>query len=225
MDNYQSWKELQVRLSSKMTIDEEHLRVIKVEEKYWQEILERLIALVRVLGMQNLAFRGTQEKLNTYGIGNFLKFVEYLALFDPLMAEHLRKIRDNETHVHYLGKNIQNELIELLSSNVHQEILASARTAKYFSIVLDCTPDVGHVEQMTIIIRFVEIDTNKSALFYIREHFLGFVPLGETSGAGLTEAILGQLQQMSLPIENLRGQGYDNGSNMKGKLVVCKGEY
>ena len=62
--------------------------------------------------------------------------------------------------MHYLGKNIQNELIELLSSTVHQEILASARTAKYFSMVLDCTPDVGHVEQMTIIIRFVEIQIN-----------------------------------------------------------------
>ena len=64
--------------------------------------------------MQNLAFCGTHEKLNTYDNGNFLKFVEYLALFDPLMDEHLRKIRDNETHVHYLGKGVQNELIQLL---------------------------------------------------------------------------------------------------------------
>ena len=82
--------------------------------------------------MQNLAFRGTHEQLNTSDNGNFLKCVEFLALFDPLMDEHLRKIKDNETHVHYLGKDIQNELIQLLSNAIKQKILASAREAKYF---------------------------------------------------------------------------------------------
>ena len=107
------------------TIDAEHLRLIKKEEQYWQQILKRLIALVRVLGMHNLSFRGTHEKLNTSDNGNFLKFVEFLALFDPLMNEHLRKIRENETHVHYLGKDIQNELIQLLSNAIKQKIIAS----------------------------------------------------------------------------------------------------
>lgn len=121
----------------KRTIDEEHLCFIKQEEKYWQQILKRLIALVRVLGMQNLAFRETQEKLHTSGNGNFLKFVEYLALFDPLMDEHLCKIKDKEMHVPYLAKDIQNELIQLLSNAIKQKILASAHAAKYFSIILD----------------------------------------------------------------------------------------
>ena len=116
LENFQSWKELELRLRHTTTIDEEHLRLIKKEEQYWQQILKRLIALARVLGMQNLAFHVTQEKLHTSGNGNFLKFVEFLALFDPLMDEHLRRIRDNETHVHYLGKDIQNELIQLLSN-------------------------------------------------------------------------------------------------------------
>ena len=171
--------------------------------------------------MQNLAFRGIHEKLNTSDNGNFLKFVEFLALFDPLMDEHLRKIRDNETRVHYLGKDIQNELIHLLSNAIKQNVLASARDAKYFSIILDCTPDAGHVEQMTMIIRFVDVISNPeneiAAAASIKENFLGFVPLKETTGAGMTETILRQLEDMSLSIKNLRGQGNDNGSNMKGK--------
>ncbi|XP_074926075.1 zinc finger MYM-type protein 1-like [Chelonoidis abingdonii] len=124
-------------------------------------------------------------------------------------------------HVHYLGKDIQNELIQLLSSAIKQKILASARAAKYFSIILDCTPDAGHVEQMTMIIRFVDRATseteNETESVCIKEHFFGFVSLMETTGAGMTETILHQLEEMSLPIENLHGQGYDNVSNIKGK--------
>ncbi|XP_075056896.1 uncharacterized protein LOC142143080 [Mixophyes fleayi] len=120
----------------------------------------------------------------------------------------------------YLGKDIQNELILLLSNTIKENILESARLAKYFSIIIDCTPDVSHVEQMSMIIRFVDraSGTDDCEPVHIREHFLGFLPLKETSGAGMTDIILNQLQEMSLPIEHLRGQGYDNGSNMKGDI-------
>jgi len=213
--SFQAWKELELRLKKNKTVDENNLRLIRQEEKYWQQILERLIALIQVLGAQNLALRGTNEQLFTAGNGNFLKFVEYLALFDPIMHEHLRKVSNKEIHVHYLGKDIQNEIINILSAAVREKILASANAAKYFALILDCTPDVSHVEQMTIIIRFVDMtNANKCE---IKEHFLGFVPLIEKTGISMTEQILEKLKEMKLPIANLRGQGYDNGSNMKGK--------
>ena len=41
----------------------------------------------------------------------FLKFVEYSSLFDPVMNEHFRRVRDKETQVHYLRKKIQNEMM------------------------------------------------------------------------------------------------------------------
>ncbi|XP_065658077.1 uncharacterized protein LOC136082589 [Hydra vulgaris] len=85
LPNFQSWKEFELRLRNNKTVDAEHLRLVKKEGQYWQQILKRCIALVRVLGIQNLAFRGTHEKLNIAGNGKFLKFVEFLALFDPLM--------------------------------------------------------------------------------------------------------------------------------------------
>lgn len=36
----------------------------------------------------------------------------------------------------------------------------------------------------------------------VKEHFLGFVHLSEMTGLALTEAILQQLKDMALPIEN-----------------------
>ena len=79
---------------------------------------------------------------------------------------------------------------------------------------------------MTMIIRFVDIiklldsEMFKSAVI-IRKHFLGFVPLDETTGAFIIETWIEKPEQMELQIENLRGQGYDNGSNMKRKRKRC----
>ncbi|XP_068209207.1 uncharacterized protein [Palaemon carinicauda] len=65
---------------------------------------------------------------------------------------------------------------------------------------------------MTVIIRFLQVEDN--AVIAVREHFLGYVPLQETNGAFMAETILEEFKKMDLCIDNLRGQGYDNGSNM-----------
>ncbi|XP_076059637.1 zinc finger MYM-type protein 1-like [Oratosquilla oratoria] len=169
-----------------------------------------------VLAVQNLAFRGTNESLYSPNNGNFLKLVEFLALFDPVMNEHLRRIKNKETMVHYLGKRIQNELIQLLASAIKEKILAEVKLAKYFSIILDCTPDISHIEQLTTILRYVDIKKEPEVSQHqvcIKESFLSFVPLKETTGAFMTETLVDELQNVGLQIDNLRGQG----SNMKGK--------
>jgi hypothetical protein len=39
----------------------------------------------------------------------------------------------------------------------------------------------------------------------------------DTTGKGLFEVLQDELKQLDLDIDNVRGQSYDNGSNMKGK--------
>jgi hypothetical protein len=78
------------------------------------------------------------------------------------MNEHLRRVNDQETIVHYLGKDIQSELIQLLAGAIRRQIITHINTAKYYSIILDCTPDVSHVEQMTMIVRFVDVISPES---------------------------------------------------------------
>ncbi|XP_047123044.1 zinc finger MYM-type protein 1-like [Hydra vulgaris] len=219
--NFQMWKELDIRLSTEKTIDHINQQKINEKEQYWQRILERLNALIRVLATQNLTFCGTNEKLYNNANGNFLKFVEYLALFDPLMNEHVRKTKNQEIKTaHCLGKEIQNELIQILANAIKDNILTRVKFAKYYSIILDCTPDNSHTEQMTIIIRFVDLESPTSHdgdLVKIKEHVLGFIPVEKSTGGFLAKTLIEQLENFNLPIENLRGQGYDKGSNMKGK--------
>jgi hypothetical protein len=85
--------------------------------------LFRIVAIVKYLSTHNLAFCGHNSKLYEDSNGNFLGMVEMLVEFDPVIQEHVRRITNNETWVHYLGPIFQNELIHLLGSAIKSKII------------------------------------------------------------------------------------------------------
>ncbi|KAJ1262638.1 hypothetical protein BS78_09G124200 [Paspalum vaginatum] len=199
--NMAAWYDMRLRFDKNQTIDKISLREIEKEKDHWRKVLFRIILIVKFLAKRNLAFRGTNSKLYQDSNGNFLGMVEMMAEFDPVIQEHVQRITSDEAHVHYLGHGIQNELINLLA-------------AAYFSVILDCIPDISHQEQMSLIIRYVHISSDSIC---IEESFLGFLDINDTTGQGLFDVLQNELKNLDLDIDNVRGQGYDNGSNMKGK--------
>lgn len=77
-------------------IDQVHQNLLALEINRWREVLTRLIAIVSLLAERNLSFRGHSERLFEAGNGNFLRQVELMAQFDPVMREHLRRIQAKE---------------------------------------------------------------------------------------------------------------------------------
>lgn len=56
--------------------------------------------------------------------------------------------------------------------------------------------------------------------FVIKEEFYGFTELFLTTGLTIKDVILKQMEAFGLNLTNLRGQGYDGGSNMSGSTKI-----
>ena len=89
-------------------------------------------------------------------------------------------------------------------------ILGKLKIAKYFSISVDSTPDITHVDQLTFTIRYVS--ANGAPV----ERFLQFVPIASHTGESLYQVIKTTFQELEIPLTDCLGQTYDNASNMSG---------
>lgn len=101
------------------TVDSVNQTEIDRERKRWTAVLERIIEIIKFLAGQNIAFRGTTEKLYDPNNGNFLKLVESISNFDSTLSEHIARIQRAQHRMpHYLGHNIQNELISIIAEKI-----------------------------------------------------------------------------------------------------------
>ena len=95
-----------------------------------------------------------------------------------------------------------------MADQVIRKIVEWARIAKYYSISVDSTPDISHVDQLAFIIRYVKENV------YPVEHFLGFIQNTGHKSEQLAETVFTTLTSHQLEISNCSGQSYDNASNM-----------
>jgi Domain of unknown function (DUF4371) len=70
-----------------------------------------------------------------------------------VLEKHIKWAVKNPHKTHYLGKNIQQEIISSIAKATRDKILNMIKNAMYFSVIVDCTPDKSHKEQMSIVVR------------------------------------------------------------------------
>ena len=203
---------LHQRCKGTATIDSSLLKQMEGARQYWREVLKRVVAVVKFLGERGLAFRGDNELLGSPLNVNYLGILELIAQFDPFLARHIDKFgKKGSGNVSYLSSTTCEEFIDVMGEKTRQTVADEIREAKYFSVVVDSTPDLSHVDQLTFIFRFVDKKGK------VVERFLAFEPIESHTGKSLAECVVAMIESLGMELSNCRGHSYDNASNMTGK--------
>jgi len=171
--------------------------------------LRTSIAAVKWLTFQSCAFRGRDERPQSKNRGNFIEMLKLLAEFNPEIASVI--LENAPKYCKYTSPDIQKEILSIFAMKVRKHIHEEIGDAK-FSIPVDETCDVAKREQMALVFRFVDING------VLQERFFDLIHVKNTKALTLKEELCTVLSKYGFDIQNLRGQGYDGASNMKGEL-------
>ena len=97
-----------------------------------------------------------------------------------------------------------------MADKVRSTLVSEIGQAKYYTVSVDSTPDLSHVDQLTIIVRYLlggEPD----------ERFLTFLQLESHKAETLASDLLQYFGKECIDFNDCRGQSYDNTSNMSGR--------
>ncbi|GFV86578.1 probable ATP-dependent RNA helicase DDX20 [Trichonephila clavipes] len=170
-ENFCKWKELEKRLQKGQTIDKK--RTITIGQELF-------------LAKQNLALCGHREDDPSTNRGNFLELVHLLAKYDPVLREHLVRIKMGQnSSLTYMSPQIQNEFIEILGNKVCQVIVAHVQKAKYYSMIFDSISYTSYEDQTSRIERCVMIENQEVR---VEESFIDFIEKKNKTAEGISDS-------------------------------------
>lgn len=186
------------------------IQIVK-EGNYWRQILKRILSVIRFLSSRGLPLRGQNEHLGNSHNGNYLGALELLSEYDPFLRTHIeQKANKGKGAVSYLSSTIADEFVAIIAAEVKTTMLEAIRRSKYFSLIVDSTPDVSHIDQLTVCARYVD-DVGLAI-----ERFLGFLANTGHKGREMQFEVVDFLKDIEIVITDCRGQSYDNAPNMSG---------
>ncbi|XP_062521178.1 zinc finger MYM-type protein 1-like [Corticium candelabrum] len=172
--------------------------------------LGKVFETILYLGRQSIALRGHDETEDCTNRGNFLELLHLRASDNPELEQHLQGTFT------YTSPQIQNEILALCGHKIQQSIVYELRTSGMYGLICDETTDVSRQEQMSICVRYV------SESMTVKERFLGFWPAESTDGKSLFNLLNQALNELGIPVGQMRAQCYDGASNMRGRYKgVC----
>ena len=86
--------------------------------------------------------------------------LELISKFDPFLAKHMEREIQNATRngrgsTTYISSMMCNEFIAIMSEQIMDFIINELKSAKYFFVLIDSTPDASNVDRFTCIFRYV----------------------------------------------------------------------
>jgi hypothetical protein len=179
-----------------------------------KDALKRILKAIEFLGRTGMALRGHRDSgqlalgVNTYTEGNFRALLQLMVdCGDVTLQVHIENAKKNAT---YLSPSSQNNIITAIFHTMRKDIVAEVKHARFFSIMADESSDTGHLEQMSICLRYIGRDEE------VKERFLQFEIAPDLSGAALAKQLIDVLHESGIDTKYLVGQAYDGAGNMSG---------
>ena len=166
------------------------------------------VDIVRWLTFQACPFRGHDESPDSINQGNFLEMVKLLASYNKEVNDVV--LQNAPKNAKYTSPDVQKEILNIYARKVQISIREEISNRK-FCIMVDESRDESKKEQMAIVVRFV----NKEGI--IKERFLDLIHVKDTAALTLKDSICAVLSDNNLSVRDIRGQGYDGASNMRGE--------
>ncbi len=156
----------------------------------WEHVLRRSIAVICTLAERGLAFRGTEERFGSLQNGNFLGLLKFINQFDPFLAGHILKYENSgKGNPSYLSKTTCEELIQLIAQKVHALIVDEVKSSRYFSLSVDSTSDLSHIDQLSVVLRYLK-DGQPT------KRFLIFLEMKSHTGEEMANQVLQYLREV-----------------------------
>lgn len=126
---------------------------IETEKIYWLSLLELITAVIILLVERDLAFRGNDEIIGSLHNENYLGLLELIAKYDFFLTKHIHlHANKGKRHTSYLSKTTCEYYF--IASSIRDQIICEIKS-KYCSVSLNSTPDISHVDQLTLIMRYM----------------------------------------------------------------------
>ena len=182
------------------------LRLYKIRLTY-------TLRCIKFLLHQGLAFRGHDESEESSNRGNFIELLKFLAANSEEVNKYV--LNNAPGNCSLTSPKIQAQVIQCCAIETRKKIIEELGDEPY-AILADESSDISHKEQLALCLRYVD------KLGRPCEHFIGIAHVDDTSSLSLKEAIRALLVSHGLTMTQIRGQGYDGASNMKGGIKGLK---
>ncbi|XP_045404253.1 zinc finger MYM-type protein 1 isoform X1 [Lemur catta] len=208
------WREYQF---CDITVDDNlsiHSKQIEGNKKYLKLIIENIL----FLGKQCLPLRGKDQSISYVNKGNFLELLEIRA---KDKGEEIFRLMNSQVDF-YNSTQIQSDIIEIIKTEMLQDIVNEINDSSAFSIICDEIADRATKEQLSVCVRYPQ-KSPKAVI--IKERFLGFVDVEEMTGTHLHRTIKAYLQRIGVDLNKIRGQAYDSTTNLRAKFNKIAAEF
>lgn len=173
-----------------------------------RDFFKRLIDITILLAKSGKPFRGHDESINSFNQGMFKEISKLLIKYDPIFKNHMDSSPRNAL---YSSNRIQNDIIMALY-NYFKRKFALLLQNKKISIIADETSDVGHHQQMSIVIRYFDSILNKPV-----EHFVCLQRLTTVDAQSIFNSLNYVLvNKLSLNWSSVVGVCFDGAATMSG---------